>query len=442
MKKQQNSGFTLVEVIVATVISSILFAGLIFAYRSLWSVNSLSLKKDQGVNLATTLIEELSTKRFSTLNEEELGINIPNSFDLSNSTTDIINNADGSKKIIITNIAGKSFDYNAIIDVKPSDYIEENKLQFPDVRYLDDTHNCVLAYNSEANKFKMTDDIYDKGLENEYLRDFEHYYDRMAFQSFLNKHLSYVNSIYVDEYSRILTYNSLHPDNELPLPKIDDYTSILNEDNFIGYFKDIVSRSTYIEIYNNRDFINVTAELVYTLDDNKAQDLVDLINSSTILNIDNLTGSYGNEESIYLLRDSTYYDMKSIIVEYEPSICFEDNFYINSSTSNLLYGDKEFDLYFYVSEKYTDFNKTQKYKHAVLNEFNLVQDLPAKLVNVWTNSPEIRDTLITCGTLQSVNLATTKKADATARMYSVEIAIEDLSGTNVYSTIESNVLKY
>ena len=128
MKKQQNSGFTLVEVIVATVISSILFAGLIFAYRSLWSVNSLSLQKDQGVNLATTLIEELSTKRFSTLNEEELGINIPNSFDLSNSTTDIINNADGSKKIIITNIAGKSFDYNAIIDVKPSDYIEENKL--------------------------------------------------------------------------------------------------------------------------------------------------------------------------------------------------------------------------------------------------------------------------------------------------------------------------
>lgn len=438
-KAQQNSGFTLIEVIVSVVVVSILFIGLIFAFNAIWKVNGLSSQKDQASNITTTIVEELSSTSYADIDNDYKFI-FPSQLDTTN-TVYTITEGVNKKTIKIENISGRVYSYNAIIDIIPNEDSDINKVKFADVTYLDDTTNCIISLNNEINEFKKdSDDNYERNADGSYVRYKDYFYDELALQGFLNKHLQYINTIYSDACDNVMR-NNLISETKLPLPKLEDYYSDITEENYIDYLKDIVKRNIYIDVVNHKTYVDVTVRLEYQVDDIKSQELVNSLHSQGKLSnsINSLLGSYSNVEELYVMRNATYYDMKNMIIEYIPTICYNENIYFENNTESLAYGDKEFNLYFYVTDKFKN-NAAVNYPTIDLNSFIFKQDLANKKVDVYTNSPTIKTYLDSSGYVKNVTLSSNKDADTDVRMYDVQIEINNVNGDQVFSTVQSNVL--
>lgn len=462
MSINSNKGFSLIEVIVSIVLISVLFICITFSFNAILSLDILSNKRDQSVNLTSTILEQLSIVEYSNI-DENFKFKFPNDVDISEISYTLNRSSEDNSvnSLYMDNIKCGLNSYNVTIDfeygTKDSGVgAEINRYKMPKIKNFGGKDSIIICTESEINKFNVNDlggyTFKDGGykINDDYIS-----YDMEILNNFYLSHINYCDKLYTKEYNRVVSYNMEHPDSPLPLPSKDDYfTNVtaekLRKQNIPSDIK-LIDRKLVIDILNAGSYQTFNCKLVYTLDLDESVRYIDYLkNSGDISNkIDSFLGDDKDSYEVDIYNNFNIENLNNLVIVHTDSLCSLDNISINNLTSNLQAGDKKFDLFLYddtiKSESY-DGSYIQGEKLETTNETSLYkievnQDLAEKVITCHSNND--KDIGLLNGTGRVIipdNFGAVGDKDNEIRCYKAVVTIKNSSNNKIYHTSSCNIL--
>lgn len=461
----KNKGFSLVEVIVSSVIIGLLLISLVTAFAAVRKVNTASSKQDAAISLSSALFEGLRGKRYDSITEATFqpknidGISLPGFEDTS---LTVGWSEEGDTKIAtLHNIVKDLGTFKVTVEMKPSDLkhneIKVNDYQFPritdialDSTVIIDIKTMTVMYNEDRAKNDG------EGEDGSYIADYKYSYDNLVLNELRDKNKTYMQKQYDEICKQIKETNEefkeagkpeelwlkypLSPDEaDYSKRDVEDETGF-RENEFAltpdEILKTYVSRKMMINTKKyNDEYSQLDCTLTYSIDDNIAEFGEPIkpfeyeIYSSKY--IDKL-------ENLYLVYDYNGTSFKNELKE--------DSIELINGTESSNNDALSYNLFFIVgnlfNNEYTkraNINVPSPIDKFVLN-FN--QKYPTSLVNLYTNI-EVRPKNFTYEYTEfaSITYDMYVSQDKYTRLYDVNITVEDENGTNLYSETKSSILK-
>lgn len=401
----KNKGFSLIEIIVAIVLVAMLFLCVTFSFRSLLSLNILSSKRDQSINLASTILEELSTVRYSDI-DDSFRFTFPDDFDLSE-TVYSLNKKDSNdgSVLILDNIKYGINSYQAVVDFTygiddKGVGAEINRYNFPKLSNFGGEDSIIVSTESEIDKFSVNDlGGYDYDTGGYKIQDGYLTYDEEILNNILDSHRNYCDKLYQEAKNTVLAYNETEEGqkNPKPLPNPDDYkTNVtvekMKKENSQGY--KLLKRTLVLDILNSGNSQLFFANLTYDFSIDESIRYMNYLKSigdlgSAINSFIDVNDTYNYEVNIYNNFNIT--NLNNLVIVHTESDCALDYIVINNKTKNLQAGDKKFNLFIYDNstkneEKYVQGKKLDSSNITDLSGIKINQSFADKVITCYSNN--------------------------------------------------------
>ena len=424
--KDNNKGFTLIEIVISSVIIGLLLIGLVTAFLSVRTITTTSSKQDTAVSLSNTLLESFRNFKYSDITEaNKNNILVATGFDLTNSTVDF--NDDSTKKtLVFHNIVKDLGNFKATVEVEPSVDTSINSFNFPQVGdIISDSSVIIDTKTMTANYSKDEYDNYIRDNEdNSFLANNDNSYDNLVLQELRSKNIEYITGLYKEECRRIDELNEVNND-VIPYPVfgekakygVDKYAFI--SDNEI---KKLISKSMnlYTGTYNN--YKQLDCYLSYKVVDN----------CYDIFGENNIEFKYDIYTSKYLS------DLKNLYIIYEPTEFKSDNIILVNGKDSIE-DTLKYNLFFIVGNKYNkDYVSHNNFRTSVPNlVFKYQQKNPADSISLYTNCENLDNSI----NMYRKSYDLYKSDNTSTKLYNIKVTINDEAGVELYSNVSSSILK-
>jgi prepilin-type N-terminal cleavage/methylation domain-containing protein len=476
----KNKGFTLIEVLVSSVIISILLVSLVTAFAAVRKVNTVSAKQDTAISLSTTLLEKLKASSYDEITGDTymslLNIGTLGSFkytgDVDSKTSEPINwgsysDDTSTKHIVLDNIESDLAYYKVYIDITPSDDNNYNTYNFPELGDIASSSAVIIDTKTMTASYLINDDgSYQQNDDWSYSAEYDTSYDNLVLQDLKDRNNDYLNKLYSEvcksldkQKEEYMIEHGIIDDGtekgKTSLKEVEamfkypefgvDAPFILKTDDEL---KEMVTRTMtiYTGTYNN-GYKQLDCKLEYTLDEG----LEDIFGDD-YLDVEDTNLKYEIYSSKYLS------DLTDLYIIYEDTIFAKSESQrniIKLTNGNSPETSLSYNLYFMIEDDYnkSTINNYRVYinnlwKNPVHNtslsnlSFTYSQGSPTNtLVSIYTNY----DLFYTAGTAildQTINRGSSyQQADAYTRLYDITLTVEDSDGANLYSTTQTSILK-
>lgn len=414
--QEDNKGFTLVEVVVCTVIISLMLAGLVMAFMSVRKVNYTASKQDVALDLASSMLESLRGVAYTDIGTVDL---------LPDADSTFLDN-DTEKVWIYRNIDRGSGVFKATLAVTPSSK-DINDAQFPNV--LDIAKDSTVVIDTKTMTTIYGKDEYDKYIrqaDNSFEADHSNSYDALTLYELVDMNVEYISGLYEERCREIDEQNELYGGVIIPYPPFGS-EAVYGVDEFAFIPEDeilkLVDRELRVYTGNTNTYKEIDCSLIYTM---SGVDCERIFGQSKEFEYRIYSSKYLNElDNLYILYEPTDFNKDSVTV-------------VNGNTADetLVYN-----LFFIVGNTY---NKA--YANSGIYMADNIQNLEFdytqassidKQVILYTNYEFITPGIYI--TKKSYNMY--ESLDARTRLYDVSITIEDENGTNLYSDVKTSILK-
>jgi prepilin-type N-terminal cleavage/methylation domain-containing protein len=474
----KNKGFTLIEVLVSSVIISILLVSLVTAFAAVRKVNTVSAKQDTAISLSTTLLEKLKASSYDEITEDTymslLNIGTLGSFkytgDVDSKTSEPINwgsysDDTSTKHIVLDNIESDLAYYKVYIDITPSDDNSYNTYNFPELGDIASSSAVIIDTKTMTASYLINDDgSYQQNDDWSYSAEYDTSYDNLVLQDLKDRNETYLRNLWDEDCKKVDesrdTYMREHgivddDENKEAIQDVEklfpykefgvDAPFILKTDDEL---KKIVTRTLniYTGLYNN-GYKQLDCTLVYTLDEG-----FDDVFGEGYLDVEDTNLEYEIYSSKYLS------DLTDLYIIYEDTIFFKDTITKRNiiSLQNGTNPDTtlHYNLFFIVPSDYSEnvVDTWREYRNILLTypsvgtvlnmDFYYKSGTPENngVVNIYTNYTGL-NTVGEGATDQSITHSIIKKSNAYTRLYDITLTVEDSDGANLYSTTQTSILK-
>lgn len=410
LDNKNDKGFSLVEVLISMIVVSLLLICLVSAFRATRQLNSVASKRDQAINIASSLMEKLKGVEYESISDNEnavFSLLVENEFEpFDFSTASIVKESALNPTYTISGIEGNLSNYKVTLELFPDSYSDENNVKFPIFESLNeadtmmlDTYGMNLVFNkNDENYIKETD-------EYKYSYSDTNSWDNLALMEFEDRNKAYINKIGVGAYKT---------ESEL---------------------KSMIDKEFSIDIKGDTNSAVISVKINYIMKDSIAPTVIGE-------NIDN-TVTYD------IVRSNTYERLENIYFLYNESFYNSDTIKVNNGVVGNNDSSIPFNLFVLVQNEYNKdavkniMNlRSDIYKKATANKLNFKynQVSPvANLLTLYTNCDKVK---VISPIIKRVDTNYAyRQGESRTRYYGVKITVTDGSDTFLYSTVESGILK-
>ena len=439
LETKNDKGFSLVEVLVSMVVVSLLLICLVSAFRATRQLNSVASKRDQAINIASSLMEKLKGTEYETIADNESNVynlladNVFEPFNFD--TASIVKESALNPTYTISGIEGNLSNYKVTLELFPDNYSDENNVKFPAFESLNeddtvilDTYGMNLVFNKNGDDYIREDDGY------KYSYSDTDSWDNLALMEFGDRNKAYIDKIYQEKCDEIDDYNEAHADSgiilEYPEFGIDPYRYKTDDE-----LKAIIDKEFSIDIEGHTNYAVISVKIDYIMKDDIAPTVIGE-------DIDNIV-------TYDIVRSSTYEKIENVYFLYDESFYDSDTIKVNNGVGDSNDSSIPFNLFVLVQNEYNKDAvksimdlRSDIYKKATANKltfkYNQVSPV-ANLLTLYTNCDKV--TVVSPIVTRIDTNYAYRQAEARTRYYGVKITVTDGSDTFLYSTVESGILK-
>lgn len=392
-RKQRNSGFSLVEVIVSMVLLTIVTLSTMMIFQRMQKKNIESVSYQDGISVGNTILDSIETASFKKLSNEDKVKNLLQGYT-------ILGYSSQSESVTFT---ASNEEYIADVSISKGDN-DVNTVLFPKVDSLNAEDTCVLNLgNREADEINSK-----KGTD----------YDEEASQVFINRNKSYIAELIGQD--RDVFYTTL------------DKESICS----------IVNRKVHIDLNYIGGYTNVSGYITYELDKEKNDDYCYVRDDEREYTIQ-LPLQQGITKNLYLIYALPEYNSDKITFSLtkdfisafaeEPFKLFfmaQNSSYITGNVDGLTFD--------------TDAEYNSRLGISVETEIPVVTER----IKCFSNSTVIKTKIeynaspaIKYTTTSDDNDYTASELEQDIKLYNVSVTVKDKDGVNIYSTNGTSVLQ-
>lgn len=436
LETKNDKGFSLVEVLISMVVVSLLLICLVSAFRATRQLNSVASKRDQAINIASSLMEQLKGKEYETFEKDD-NLNslfkFPKYYDTQNMT--VVKNVSSNPTYTISGIEGNLSDYKVTLELFPDTYSDENNVKFPafeslneDSTVIIDTYGMNLVYDKNGDDYVQDSDGY------KYNYSESGSWDNLMLLEFKDRNEAYIDKIYQEKCDEIDAYNLAHVDSGIILsyPEfgVEPY-KYKTEDEL----KQLIDKKYSINVEKHPNYDIISSNIVYKMKDSLAPSIIGA-------DVDN-TVTYD------IIRSNTYEKVKNVYFLYNESFCDTDTIEVQNGVDNDSSSSADFNLFVLVMNEYNRDSidnilnlRSDIFKTVNANKlsFSYNQVSPsADLLTLYTNCNQVTTTTSIVKRIDT-NYAY-RKASKRTRYYGVKITVTDDNDVFLYTTVESGILK-
>lgn len=415
---RNDKGFTLVEVVVCSIIIALLTISLVIAFSSIRQVNKSSSDIDAAVSLSDTIIEKMRTIKYDDITEAKLSSKLTLPSEYTGYSCSNVSVRENSKSFEINNIVYDLSNLNAKITVSPADN-SINEANFTSIGDIASSTSCIIDSRSTTNLYRAD---FLKNEDGSYKDSTALSYDNLTVQDLMIQNNQYLEAKYNDLASKT-------DGEDIPLWGTGEFVLATEDEIYQSLYK-----TTDVTFTKDGAMFTVNAYVNYKINRE------DLFGQSTI------TKQYK------LIDNKKFKSLTDLYIIYENTKCVSDTLTIYNGAKNkngeAIDNAVELNLFFIIPNKYTSdyvtINKSLGNYTAIVPANlvinNLVQRDPnPKLVTCYTNVKNL--SLGSCVANIITNNRVNKEEDKRTRLYDVTIDIEDSSGANVCSKTVTSALK-
>lgn len=409
LDNKNDKGFSLVEVLITMVVVSLLMICLVSAFRATRQLNSVASKRDQAINIASSLMEKLKGVEYESISDNEnavFSLLAENEFEPFDFTTaSIVKESALNPTYTISGIEGNLSNYKVTLELFPDNYSDENNVKFPVFESLNEADTIMLDTYGMNLVFNKNDENYIKEAD-EYKYSYSdiNSWDNLALMEFKDRNKAYINKIGVGAYKT---------ESEL---------------------KAIIDKEFSIDIKGDTNSAVISVKINYIMKDSIAPTVIGE-------NIDN-TVTYD------IVRSNTYNRIENVYFLYNESFYNSDTIKVNNGVDGNNNSSIPFNLFVLVQNEYNKdavkniMNlRSDIYKKATANKLNFRynQVSPvANLLTLYTNCDKVK---VISPIIKRVDTNYAyRQGESRTRYYGVKITVTDGSDTFLYSTVESGIL--
>lgn len=412
-----NKGFTLVEVIVCSIVITLLTISLVTAFAAIRQVNKGSADTDTAVGIADSVIEQLRNIKYDDITDAKLSSKITLPSDYTGYSYSSVTKAENSKSFEINGISYDAGYFNTSVTISPRDN-DINGFKFVSIGDIASSTTCIVDTRSFNTLYRAD---FKKNDDGSYIDN-----DALCYDNLMINELMVQNSQYIEG-----KYNDLAEKTDgidMPAWGTGEYKLATADDIYPSLYK-----TMDITFTKDGDMYTVNAFVNYKIS------RADLFGKPVIT------------KQFKQIDNKKYKNLTDLYIIYEKTKCVSDIINIYNGAKNIngesINNAVKLNLFFIIPNKY---NSDYTILNKSLGNYTAIIPSNLKINPLKQVNPDPK--LITCYTnVKNLNLGSAvaniipneriNKEESRVHYYDVNIDVTDSSGASVYSETKTTTLK-